>query len=117
MFNKASKTGYLTVLPGIKMKTLVYGNNTLLTEFVLQKNAILPEHNHINEQTGYLVSGHICLTIDNKTHDVFPGDSWNIPSNAKHSARIIEESIAVEVFSPVREDYLPKNNEQQNLLI
>ena len=35
-----------------------------------------------------------------------PGDCWIVPSNIEHGAEIIEESIAIEVFSPVREDYL-----------
>jgi hypothetical protein len=35
-----------------------------------------------------------------------PGDSWNIASNSLHNAEILEDSIAIEVFNPVREDYL-----------
>jgi quercetin dioxygenase-like cupin family protein len=35
-----------------------------------------------------------------------PGDCWSVPSNKEHGAETIEESIAIEVFSPVREDYL-----------
>jgi len=37
------------------------------------------------------------------------GDCWNIPGNVEHSAKIIEDAIAVEVFSPVHKDYLPDN--------
>jgi quercetin dioxygenase-like cupin family protein len=36
-----------------------------------------------------------------------PSDSWNIASEVEHGATAIEESVIVEVFSPVREDYLP----------
>ena len=35
-----------------------------------------------------------------------PGDSWSIPGNAKHGAEIKEDSVALEVFSPVRADYI-----------
>jgi quercetin dioxygenase-like cupin family protein len=35
-----------------------------------------------------------------------PGDSWNIPGNVSHRAEILEDSVAIEVFSPVRENYL-----------
>jgi quercetin dioxygenase-like cupin family protein len=35
------------------------------------------------------------------------GDSWRIPGDVEHWANIIEDSVAVEVFAPVREDYLP----------
>jgi len=110
MFRKADKTGYTTSMPGIQMKTLVYGNKTLLAEFVLQKGNILTEHTHSHEQTGYLITGHIRLKIGDIIHEALPGDSWCIPSDIKHGAQIIEDSIAVEVFSPVREDFLPENS-------
>ena len=44
--------------------------------------------------------------IENETFITSPKDSWYIPGNVEHHAEIIEDSIAVEVFSPVREDYL-----------
>ena len=40
--------------------------------------------------------------------DLMAGDSWCIPSGVEHGAEILEDSVAIEVFSPVREDYLPK---------
>lgn len=107
MFQKSDDNGYNDVLEKIKQKTLVYGEKTLLTEFKLEKGAILPNHKHPHEQTGYLVSGRIDLTIGNEKHQVEPGGSWCIPSNIEHSAIALENSIAIEVFSPVREDYLP----------
>ncbi len=89
------------------MKTLCYGARTLMTEIVLERGSILPLHSHPHEQTGYLVKGHIRLRIGAKEHEVGAGDSWCIPSGVSHGAQILEDSIAVEVFSPVREDYLP----------
>jgi quercetin dioxygenase-like cupin family protein len=77
-----------------------------MTEFLLQHDAQLPEHAHPNEQTGYLVSGKIRLFIGDESHELIPGDSWCIPSNIKHRAEILEDSVAIEVFSPLREEYL-----------
>ena len=105
---KTGNDGYIEVFDGIKRKTLVYGDNTLLTEFILDKGKILPAHSHPEEQTGYLVSGHITLIINGERHDMKPGDSWTIPGGAEHSAETIEDSIAVEIFSPVRRDYIPE---------
>jgi quercetin dioxygenase-like cupin family protein len=108
MFAKHEKSGYeATPLQGIRMKTLCYGAKTLMTEFLLDKGSDLPAHTHPHEQTGYLVSGHIILSIGGKDHDTLPGDSWAVPSNVEHGARILEDSVAIEVFSPVRKDYLP----------
>lgn len=107
VFEKQSKEGYRQALDGIDQKTLVHGDKTLMVEFRLQKGAALPFHSHPHEQTGYLVKGQIRLSIGADIYEVLPGDSWCIPSGLLHGAEIIEESVAVEVFSPLREDYLP----------
>ncbi len=104
---KANPDGYIKALEGIVRKTLVYGKNSLLTEFRMDKGSQLPKHKHPQEQVGYLVTGHILLYLGDEQHDVWPGDSWAILGGVEHAADILEDSIAVEIFSPVREDYLP----------
>ena len=47
------------------------------------------------------------LLIGDQEFETLPGDTWCVPSNVEHGARILENSVAVEVFAPVREDYLP----------
>ena len=108
MFARKQDAGYIPVAEGITRKTLVHGTHTLMTEFVLKKDALLPAHKHPQEQTGYLVSGHMFLAIGDEMHEVRAGDSWMIPGNVEHRATIITDSVAVEVFSPVREDYIPE---------
>ena len=107
MFVPDSKDGYREVIDKICMKTTAYGEQTLMVEFRLEAGADLPEHRHPHEQTGYLVAGRIDLTIGDRTYAVRPGGSWCIPGDVPHRARAHEDSIAVEVFAPVREDYLP----------
>lgn len=107
MFYKKHASGYETRINGIEQKTLVYGESTLLTEFLLKKDSIIPKHTHPYEQTGYLVSGHMVFTVGNERYDTQTGDGWCIPMNVEHSAEVLADSVAVEVFSPVREDYLP----------
>lgn len=108
MFSHATDDGYLDALPGIRRKTLSYGASTLMSEFRLRAGFPLPSHDHPQEQTGYLVSGRLRLTIGEETCEVGPGDSWSIPGGVPHGAETLEDAVAVEVFSPVREDYLPE---------
>lgn len=107
MFYKAEPQGYREVLEGINLKTLVYGERTLLSEFRIEKGASIPVHEHPHEQTGYLVSGALRFRIQDEVFIAHPGDSWSLPSGVPHGAEAIEEAVVVEVFSPVREDYLP----------
>ena len=106
MFVTHTEEGYTCPVEGIEMKPLSHGERTLLVRFKLARGALLPAHSHPHEQTGYLVSGRIELVIDGQAHETGPGDSWTIPGGIEHQARILEDSVAVEVFSPVREDYL-----------
>lgn len=106
-FCKASREGYIEAAKGLFRKTLTFGQNELLTEFRLDGGNTLPAHNHPEEQAGYLVSGHIMLHFGGAPHDVLPGDAWCIPGGVEHRADILEDSVAIEVFSPVRKDYLP----------
>jgi quercetin dioxygenase-like cupin family protein len=107
MFIKHSESGFTQALEGIRRKTLVHGEKTLLTEFRMEKGANLPSHSHPHEQTGYMVSGRMRLSIEDETFVVEAGDSWCVPGNVAHGAEILADALVVEVFSPVREDYLP----------
>ena len=63
MFYKKDSNGYQFPLEGVAQKTLVYGEKTLMTEFVLEADSDLPIHQHPHEQTGYLVSGRLKMFI------------------------------------------------------
>ena len=108
MFEKRSDRGYRPALDGIERKTLVYGDRTLLAEFLLRRGAVLPRHAHPHEQTGYLVRGRLRLSIGTEEYEATAGDSWCIAGGVEHSADILEDSVAIEVFSPARENYMPE---------
>ncbi len=105
MISRHSDKKYHPLLDGIQIKTLVLGEATLMTEVRLSRNSILPRHDHPYEQTGYLISGKLLLQIGEKKFEMNKGDSWCIPKNIPHEAITLENSIALEIFSPPREDY------------
>ncbi len=107
MFQKRDEEGFKDLMEKAKMKTLVHGEKTLMAEFRLAKGAAVPFHDHPHEQTGYLISGRLDFVVGDETFTAGPGDSWCIPGNLGHSADVVEDSVVIEVFSPVREDYLP----------
>jgi len=107
MFYKKKPDGYVYPLKGVAQKTLVYGDKTLMTEFLLESGSLLPIHRHPHEQTGYLVSGRLKMFINENEFIAEPGDCWCIGSNVRHGAQALENSVAVEIFSPVREEYIP----------
>lgn len=106
MFKKADQLTYRKLIDGVDLSTMVHGEKTHMDRFKLEKGCIIPTHDHPHEQTGLLLCGRFVFTIDGKQHDVAPGDSWCIGSDVPHSVRALEDSEVVEVFSPVRVDYL-----------
>jgi quercetin dioxygenase-like cupin family protein len=107
MFYRASDDGYQQSRPGVARKTLVWGEQALLAEYHLKKGTVLANHQHPEEQVGYLLSGQVLFHINGESFPAYPGDSWAIPGGVEHSVDIIQDSVAIEVFSPVRQEYIP----------
>ena len=73
----------------------------------LQPHGVVEEHSHPHEQMGMVLEGTFELTIDGESRNIKKGDAYLIPSNVKHSARAFDEpAVALDIFSPPREDYL-----------
>jgi len=106
MFIEGTAKGYVDVIKGVHRKTLAVGDKSMLIEFTLDEGAVLPLHSHPHEQIGYLLSGELQFTIGEEEHIAKTGDSWAIPGDVKHAVRVIKNAVVVEVFAPIREDYL-----------
>jgi len=107
MFTKKDTRSFTPLLNGITMRPLAWEQKTQLCEFKLQKGAQIPPHSHPYEQTGYLVSGKLNFRIDKTWNLAESGDSWSIPENVEHEVKILDDSVVLELFSPIRPDYLP----------
>jgi quercetin dioxygenase-like cupin family protein len=106
MFSTKNRSDLETLREGVRFKTVAHGEKTHLTEFHLAKGAVIPEHAHPQEQTGYLVSGRMKFRIGAETFEAQSGDGWNISGGVAHAVDVLEDSVVIEVFSPPREDYL-----------
>ncbi len=107
MFTKNASAHRKQLMEGVDLISLTWGRLMNLTQFNVQKDCKIPPHSHPHEQIGYLVSGKLRLTIADETFEAEPGDSWCIPADVDHHGQAVEACVAVEVFSPLREDYLP----------
>lgn len=93
------------MLPGVRRRTMTAGDRMMLIEVQLEDRAVVPLHTHPHEQTGYLVSGRLRFQIAGETRDLSPGDSWMVPGGLPHEVTALEPSIAIDIFSPPREEY------------
>ncbi len=107
MFTKNDSSKFKPLLQGVSMRSLAFEEKTILCEFKLEKGNAIPSHRHPYEQTGYLIHGKLNFRIGSDWFLAETGDSWCIPENVEHQVEILEDSTALELFSPIRPDYLP----------
>ena len=105
MILKSSDAKPVNMLPGLTRKTLAQSQTMMICEFKFDAQVTIPIHTHPHDQVGYLVEGHVEMTIDGKKYDLVKGDSYSAPSNVPHGVLTLEPSIIVDTFSPPREDY------------
>lgn len=93
--------------PGVTRKTLAYHEEAMLCHFTLKKGAQIPLHDHRATQIGYLVSGKARFLAENPgdEFEVSAGDSYVLAPHVKHGAVALEDTVYVEVFSPMRDEY------------
>ncbi|CAB1085266.1 hypothetical protein D1AOALGA4SA_12754 [Olavius algarvensis Delta 1 endosymbiont] len=107
MFRKKDTGESRQLMEGIQLTTLVHGEKTLMGRFNIAKGSAIPAHSHPHEQTGIMISGKVRFNVAGEITEVEAGDSWCVQGGVEHSAEALEDSTIIEVFSPVREDYLP----------
>jgi len=92
------------LMPGIT-GYYAHGENMTFGLVELKKDASVPVHQHIHEQTTYIVEGQLDMVIGGTSYSLTAGMYHVIPSNTPHGAIAITDCKAIDVFSPVREDY------------
>ena len=87
-------------------RQMIHGETMTIARLVVQKGAIVPEHSHYNEQITTLDKGRMRFMIDGQEHILNAGESLHIPAHVPHSAEVLEDAVATDVFSPPREDWI-----------
>jgi quercetin dioxygenase-like cupin family protein len=91
----------------VTRRTLVSGENQTLVEIRLAAGAEVPEHAHPHEQAGYVAAGRIAIRFGSEEpRELGMGASYLIPGGVPHFVRALEGSTLVEVFAPVREEFV-----------
>ncbi len=90
---------------GIMMRTF-WGEHMLLAKVDVPAHGVVPPHSHPHEQLGMVLAGELTFTVGEETRTLAAGDVYVIPGGVEHSAVAGDEPAqALDVFSPVREEY------------
>lgn len=103
-YNPAERTPK-ELFPGAVARTF-WGESLLFSYLDLAPGTIVPLHSHPHEQAGIVLEGELEFTIGDETRVVKAGEIFIIPGDVEHSVKVGEQPArALDVFSPVREEY------------
>lgn len=92
--------------PGVTRKVMAYTKDVMMCEITFQAGAQGNVHSHPHTQVTYVAEGKFDFTIDNETMTVCKGDSVLMPPNAVHGVVCLEDGKLIDVFTPMREDFI-----------
>jgi pterin-4a-carbinolamine dehydratase len=90
-------------------RRMVHGDRVLVADMQFKGGFVVPLHHHVNEQVTLVKSGIVRFRLGadgSQVIDVHPGEVLIIPSNLPHAAEMIGDVEEMDVFTPLREDWL-----------
>jgi quercetin dioxygenase-like cupin family protein len=92
-------------------RKIVTGEREMLAQVWLRKGAIVPMHDHVSEQLTYIFRGALKFIIGGEEFIVREGEVLHIPSSVPHQAEALDDTFELDVFSPIRQDWLDKTDD------
>lgn len=91
---------------GIKRKVMSYNDDIMLVKVAFEQGGIGALHTHPHLQISYIASGAFEITIGDDKKVLNEGDVYFVPSGILHGAVCLAAGVLIDVFSPMREDFL-----------
>ena len=96
--------------PTISRK-VISGERAMVAQVFIVKGGIVPLHHHESEQITYILEGALQFELEGRPVVVHKGEVLHIPSNVPHSAVALEDTVDLDIFSPIRVDWLTRKDE------
>ena len=92
-------------------RKIVSGEREMLAQIYLKRGALVPIHTHDSEQMTYILQGALRFHVNGEEIIVREGEVLHIPSRLPHQAEALEDTLELDVFSPVRADWVDASDE------
>jgi len=87
-------------------RRVIHGERLTLAYCYIKKGCKVPLHSHENEQISVVQEGCLRFRIGDQDKDVSAGEAVQIPPHVPHLAEALEDTVCLDIFNPVREDWL-----------
>ena len=111
-FMLGAQTPTETVGEGLVRQIFGYNDSIMLVKVDFDVGAVGTVHSHPHSQVTYVESGEFDVFIDGVETRLGPGDSFYVEPNLDHGAVCRKAGVLIDVFSPVREDFLDEDVEE-----
>ena len=92
-------------------RKIVSGEREMLAQIYLKRGALVPIHVHDSEQMTYVLQGALRFLVEGEEVVVREGEVLHIPSRVPHQAEALEDTLELDVFSPVRAEWMDSADE------
>jgi quercetin dioxygenase-like cupin family protein len=89
----------------------VTGDRVTVARFELAAGGVVPRHAHDNEQVSCVMSGSLRFRFDGQEIVARGGEVVRIPGGVAHEVAVLEDTVVIDVFSPVRQDWIDKTDD------
>jgi quercetin dioxygenase-like cupin family protein len=86
-------------------RQMIHTETMTLARVQLKRGALVPMHEHDNEQIATVLEGRLRFVVAGEERVVGVGESVPLPANVPHEVEALEDSVVLDVFSPAREDW------------
>lgn len=91
---------------GVKRKIMAYDKSLMVVRVSFAKGSIGQLHHHFHSQITHVESGAFEVEIDSEKKVLKAGDAFYIPPHKVHGCVCLEDGVLIDVFSPMREDFV-----------
>jgi quercetin dioxygenase-like cupin family protein len=88
------------------VRKVIHTGQMTIARLNLQKDAVVPEHSHVNEQVANVERGSLLFHIGGVDQVVGAGESLVIPPHVPHGVVALEDTVVTDVFTPRRDDWI-----------
>ena len=91
---------------GVRRQVLGHGTELMIVRVEFVAGAVGALHHHPHRQATYVADGRFYVTVGDETSELIAGDCFYASTDVVHGVRALEDGALIDVFTPVRKDFL-----------